>query len=139
MSLVKRMLDGRVPVAARFYIGVVDVRDIAALHVMAMEKPDAGGHRYLASAGLVSIKEAADILRPAFPGYASKMPRLELPDWTVRLFAFLDRDTRSNITALGVRRVVDARPAQTLMGRPFLTPKVAILASARSLVDRGIV
>ena len=42
-ALVKRLLDGSLPVAARVYIGIVDVRDVAALHLAAMEI--AGGGR----------------------------------------------------------------------------------------------
>jgi nucleoside-diphosphate-sugar epimerase len=139
IGLVKRLLDGSVPVAARFYVGIVDVRDVAALHLAAMEAPEAGGHRFLAAAGIISLLEAAQTLRPVFPEYAGKMPCLQLPDWLVRLFAFADKETQSNISSLGVRRIVDARPAQALLGRPFMTPHLALLASARSLIDHRIV
>ncbi len=139
VGLVRRLLDGSVPAAPRFYIGVVDVRDIAALHRAAMEAPDAGGHRYLATAGLISLIGAARTLRPAFPDYAAKLPRFQLPDWVVRTFAFLDKETCGNVASLGVRRVLDTTPAQALLGRPFITPNLALLATARSLIERGLV
>jgi nucleoside-diphosphate-sugar epimerase len=138
-ALVKRLIDGSLPFAARVYIGIVDVRDVAELHLNAMEAPEAGGKRFLASAGNLSLMEGAEVLRPAFPQYAGKLPWLELPDWFVRAFGWLDKDMRSNMSALGVRRIIDNGPAEMLLGRPLLTPQIALLATAQSLILRGLV
>lgn len=137
-ALVRRMLDGSVPAAPRMYIGIVDVRDVAALHVAAMEQPEAGGQRLLASGGELSLFEGAEALRPAFPAYARKLPRFELPDWVVRWFAWTDRDMRANVHALGVRKTIDSGPAESLLGRPLITPRVALLATAQGLIARGL-
>ena len=67
------------------------------------------------------------------------MPVLELPDWFVRAFGWLDKDMRSNMSALGVRRTIDNGPAEQLLGRPLLPPEIALLATAQSLVERGLV
>ena len=115
-ALVKRLLDGSLPVAARVYIGIVDVRDVAALHLAAMETR-AGGHRFLASAGNLSLMEGAAALQPAFPHYARKMPKIELPDWFIRAFGWIDKDMRANMSALGVKRAIDNGPAEPLLGR----------------------
>jgi nucleoside-diphosphate-sugar epimerase len=138
-ALVKRLIDGSLPFAARVNIGIVDVRDVAELHLNAMETSDAGGKRFLASAGNLSLMEGADVLRPAFPQYARKLPWLELPDWFVRAFGWIDKDMRSNMSALGVKRAIDNGPAIELLGRPLLTPQIALLATAHSLIQRGLV
>lgn len=138
-ALVKRLLDGSLPVTARIYIGIVDVRDVAALHIAAMESPDAGGHRFLASAGNLSLMEGVATLQPVFPQYAGKMPKFQLPDWFIRMFGWIDKDMRSNMSALGVQRTVDNGPAEALLGRSLLAPRVALLATAQSLVERGLV
>jgi nucleoside-diphosphate-sugar epimerase len=138
-ALVKRLIDGSLPLAARVYIGIVDVRDVAELHLNAMETDWAGGKRFLASAGNLSLMEGADVLRPAFPQHARKLPWLELPDWCVRAFGWVDKDMRSNMSALGVRRIIDNGPAEQLLGRTLLTPQIALLATAQSLIQRGLV
>ena len=138
-ALVKRLLDGSLPVAARVYIGIVDVRDVAALHLAAMETQDTGGHRYLASAGNLSLMEGADVLKPAFPQYARKMPVMELPDWFIRVFGWLDKDMRANMSALGVKRAIDNGPAERLLGRALIPPQAALLATAQSLVEHHLV
>jgi nucleoside-diphosphate-sugar epimerase len=47
----------------------VDVRDVAAAHVAAMEKPDAANKRFFTLAGYFSNREIVDIIRKHFPQY----------------------------------------------------------------------
>ncbi len=62
--IVKRLLDGAVPVCTRIGFGVVDVRDVANLHIHAMTSPIAKGQRFLAVAGQsVSLLDVAGILK----------------------------------------------------------------------------
>ena len=137
--VVKRLLDGTAPAAPRIRFGVVDVRDVAALHVNAMQKPEAGGRRFPASAANISLLELAQALRSAFPAFSRRLPRFELPDWLVRLYALLDPDVRANLGSLGRSRELDASEAMALLGRSFITPRVAAAATARSLIDYGLV
>src|SRR5690606_8730478 len=79
--IVSRLLDGSAPFAPRLSFDIVDVRDVAALHLAAMERPEAGGRRYIASAGPVLLPDLAADLRTAFPDFAARIPRLAAPDW----------------------------------------------------------
>ncbi|KAL3455579.1 NAD(P)-binding protein, partial [Aspergillus heterothallicus] len=52
------------------YTGVflwVDVRDLAEAHVLAIEKPEAGGHRFCLSPGKYSNRELVEVIREEFP------------------------------------------------------------------------
>lgn len=138
-ALVLRLLNGSVPAAPRINFGVVDVRDVAELQVRAMETPDAGGKRFLASAGSLSLKATADLLRPAFPAYAGKIPRLELPDWIVRIIALFDAQVRGSVGSLGKVKLMDARQGEALLGHPFITPGEATIAMAQSLIAQKLV
>src|ERR1700680_3187421 len=52
------------PGCPRLYFGVVDVRDIADLHLRAMTNPAAKGERFLGVAGdFMSISEIAEVLK----------------------------------------------------------------------------
>lgn len=137
--LVKRLLDGTAPAAPRFSFGIVDVRDVAALHVNAMLAPRAGGQRCLASAGTVRLIDLGRALRSRFPRYSGRIPRFELPDWAARLYALFDRDMHDNLGSLGVVRPIDATRAHGLLGRPFIPPAEAAAATAQSLIDRHLV
>lgn len=137
--MIKRLLDGSAPAAPRFAFGIVDVRDVAALHLNAMLTPRGGGQRFLASAGSVSLIELARALRPRFPRYAGRIPRFELPDWLTKLYALVERDLADNVGSLGVRRIADASHARGLLGHPFIPPAEAAAATAQSLIDRHLV
>jgi nucleoside-diphosphate-sugar epimerase len=136
---VKRLLDGTAPAAPRMHLGIIDVRDVAALHLAAMQNPESGGQRFLASGGSLSFLEIGQALRSAFPAYAAKVPRFELPDWLVRIYGLFDAGAAAGIKSLGVRRNLDSSAAEALLGRPFISPRLAAMATAKSLIDRGIV
>jgi nucleoside-diphosphate-sugar epimerase len=61
--LVKRMMDGAMPGLPKLYFGVVDVRDVADLHIRAMSHPTAKGERFLGAAGdFMSMLDIAKVL-----------------------------------------------------------------------------
>ena len=87
--LLKRLLDGDFPACPRLYFGVVDVRDVADLHVRAMTAPAAKGERFLAVAGdFLPIVEVARILKRRLGAVARRVPTREIPDFLVRLAAW---------------------------------------------------
>lgn len=51
ISLIQGMLDGNLPLAPKLSYGIVDVRDVADLHIRAMTDPAANGERFVAIAG----------------------------------------------------------------------------------------
>ena len=62
--IVQRLMDGAAPGCPRFHFGIVDVRDVADLHIRAMTNPAARGERFLAVAGdFMSILDIAKVLR----------------------------------------------------------------------------
>ena len=62
--IVQRMMDGAMPGGPRLYFGIVDVRDVADLHIRAMTHPAAKGERFLAVAGdFMSMLEIAKVLK----------------------------------------------------------------------------
>jgi dihydroflavonol-4-reductase len=138
-ALIARLMDGSIPAAARLYFPVIDVRDVAAAHVKAMTAPDAGGHRYAMGARTLSFLEFANIVRDALPEFAKKVPSREVPDWVVRLFSFIDADMRGNVGELGVIRRTDSSDVEKLLGRPLIPAEDAVIATARTLVEKGVV
>ncbi|WP_428949818.1 NAD-dependent epimerase/dehydratase family protein [Streptomyces sp. cg35] len=81
MQLVKAMLDGTMNIAPRARFGIVDVRDVADLHLRAMAAPQAAGRRYVAVADgpTLSFVEMAGILRGRLGSLAARAPQREAP------------------------------------------------------------
>ncbi len=104
-----------------------------------MTEPGAGGRRFPLGNGTYTLLQMADVLRRAFPEYARKLPRREVPDWMVRLFAFADADVRGNLGELGFMRTTEAREARALLGRELVPAEQAIIATARTVIEHGLV
>lgn len=134
--IIQRLLDGSVPAAPRIPMTTVDVRDVAAAHVAAMTAPEAGGRRFPMGERTMFFIETADILRQRYPD--RRIPRLQMPDWAVRLYALFDRDVRDNMGELGYIKTLDSSAVIAMLGRPLIPAPEAVLATARTLVDQGL-
>ena len=135
--LVRRLLDGRLPAVPKLSMSVIDVRDVAALQVDAMTNPAAAGQRCLAAVGTYSMREIGIMLRPAFP--QRRVPQAELPRWLVRVAALFHRDVRNNLHEMEIVRRVDGYRGSQRLGRPLLPASQAVVATGKSLVERGLV
>ncbi|MBF0677900.1 MAG: aldehyde reductase [Devosia sp.] len=137
VTIIQRLLDGSVPAAPNIPLTIVDVRDIAEAHVAAITAQDAGGKRFPMGAETLWLLETANILREKYPD--RRLPRLSLPDWAVRLYALVDHDVRDNIGELSHPKELDSTAATALIGRPLVPARQALLATAASLIERGLV
>jgi dihydroflavonol-4-reductase len=140
VELVKVLLDGKVPMAPRIRFGLVDVRDVADLHLRAMTNPDARGERFLAIAGsTVSMLDIATLLRARLGAAARRVPRRELPDWVARGLALLIPDMRDVVPLLGRYAEASSDKARRLLGWTPRPNEEIILATAESLLALGLV
>jgi nucleoside-diphosphate-sugar epimerase len=115
--LVQRLMDGAVPGCVRLYFGVVDVRDVADLHLRAMTNPAANGERFLAVAGeFTSMRDVAKVSKTRLGSAAKRVTTLELPNWAVRLAALGDPTIRLIPPELGKAKNGDERKSETTFG-----------------------
>jgi nucleoside-diphosphate-sugar epimerase len=137
--VVQRLMDGAMPGCPRLYFGVVDVRDVAALHVRAMTDPAAKGERFLAVAGdFMSILEIAKILKGHMGAFAKRVPTRQLPDWLVRLAAMRDPAVKLILPELGKKKNATNEKARRLLGWAPRSNEEAVVATAESLVRLGL-
>ncbi|HEX8779044.1 MAG TPA: aldehyde reductase [Rhodanobacter sp.] len=134
--LVQRLMDGAMPGCPQLQFGVVDVRDVADLHLRAMSDPAAKGERFLAVAGdFMSIREIAVTLKARMGDAARKVPTLQLPNWLVRLAALRDPAVKQILPELGKRKNATAAKAQRMLGWSPRPNRDAVVATAESLVQ----
>lgn len=139
LEIVKKLLEGAFPGSPPLGFPLVDVRDIADLHVRAMTHPAAAGERFLGADGFMWMQDIALILRRRLGARASKVPAGTLPGFLVKLLANFDPVTKSVVFELGKRREVTNEKARRVLGWAPRTNEEAILASAESLIAAGIV
>jgi nucleoside-diphosphate-sugar epimerase len=137
--LLRRLMDGSVPACPRLYFGVVDVRDVADLHIRAMTHPAAKGERFLAVAGdCMSILDIAKVLRRRMGVSAGKVPRFQLPDWLVRIAAIRNSAVKQILPELGKKKNSTNEKARRVLGWTPRSNEACIVACGESLVRLGI-
>ena len=137
--LIQRLMDGTVPGAPKLYFGVVDVRDVADLHIRAMTSPAAKGERFLAVAGdFMTIQEIAKVLKSRMGDAAKRVPTRELPNWMVRLAAMRDPALKTITPELGKKKNATNEKAKRMLGWAPRSNEEAIVATAESLVKLGL-
>jgi len=137
--LIKRLMDGSIPGSPRLYFGVVDVRDVADLHIRAMTHPAAKGNRFLAVAGeSMSIRDIARVLKNRMGASAKRVPAWQVPDWLVRLAALRDPAIRQILPELGKIKNASNEKATRMLGWTARSNEAAIVATAESLVRLGL-
>ncbi|HLX81640.1 MAG TPA: NAD-dependent epimerase/dehydratase family protein [Burkholderiales bacterium] len=137
--ILRRLLDGSLGACPDFGFGVVDVRDVADLHVRALKAPNMAGERFIASGRFVKLRDVADILRAKLGPEAQKVTTRNVPDWLVRLAALFNPLARAVVGELGSVRNQDASHAKAVLGWATRPIEESIVDTARCLIDLGIV
>ena len=138
--LVKRMMDGALPGVPQIYFGVVDVRDVADLHLRAMTNPAAKGERFLAVAGdFMSMLEIAQVLTRRMGAAGARVPTKELPDWMVKMAAVSDREVKQIVPELGKVKNGTNEKARRVLGWAPRSNEECVVAAGESLVRFGLV
>ncbi len=137
--VVQRLMDGAVPGCPRLRFGVVDVRDVADLHICAMTHPAARGERFLAVASdFMWMRDIALVLRARLGASARRVPTWQLPNWLVRLAALRDPAVGQLVPELGKTKNATSEKARRLLGWTPRSREEALVATAESLVRLGL-
>ena len=134
-DVIARMLSGRIPATPRISLEVVDVRDLADVHIRAMESPRAAGERFLATGEALWMREIGQILRAELGDAGRKAPVRELPDFLVRLAARFDGQLAEIAPQIGRKHFHSAQKARQTLGWRPRPAKDAVVACARSLLE----
>lgn len=139
LEVVRKLLGGELPGCPRLGFPLVDVRDIADIHVRAMAAPAMNGERFLAAGKFLWMKDIAEILKFRLGAQARKVPTRGLPDLLVRLSALMDPTVRMVLPELGKQRICDASHARATFGWEPRAVEETIVDCAQSLLAAGLV
>jgi dihydroflavonol-4-reductase len=137
--IVKKLLDGSMGACPDIGFGVVDVRDVADLHVRALKAPNMAGERFIASGRFMKLREIADVLRAELGAQAHKVTTRNVPDWLVRVASLFNPVAKTVLPELGSVRNQDASHAKAVLGWATRPVEQSIADTARSLIELGIV
>jgi len=134
LSVIERLLAGKDPMVPNVVLPIVHVKDVAAMHVNAIDNPAAEGRRFLGSTETMSLQTMATALKEAFPD--SKVVTRKAPDILIRLIAPFDRSIATILPDLGRRFGVSGAHARQVLGIDFIDGKATVIDSGQFLVAR---
>ncbi|WP_020416044.1 NAD-dependent epimerase/dehydratase family protein [Amycolatopsis sp. ATCC 39116] len=136
-EVVRRLLTREIPAVPNIGWNVVDVRDVAELHILAMTSPAAAGERFLGSGTFLWYRQIAGILRENLPDRAAKVPTRTLPDIVFKLLARRNPQMAMLRPELGRRRLADSSKAGTRLGWRPRPAERTIIDTATALISRA--
>lgn len=137
LRLAQSLLRGKPPGVPRVGFCVVDVRDLANLHILAMEAPDAAGERFIAASDWMWMTDVARTLRENLGAAANKVPTRELPDLVLRIAAMFGGPARFIAPLLGRKHVFTSAKSCARLGWQARPARATIIDAARSAIAVG--
>lgn len=132
LQLIERILSGKDPMQPDIGFGIVDVADVSAMHVRALEQPETVGKRYIASGPSATMPEVARHLARRFPN--RRIATRVAPVFVLRLLGLFDRSVKTVLPALGAPPVFDGSRALKELGIEFIGWEVAVDRAADAVV-----
>jgi len=137
--LIRRLLDGEIPALPRLTFGIVDVRDVADLHLRAMTHPAAAGQRFLAVAGdFMPVVGVASVLKTRLGEIGRRVSTREAPDWVIKVAALFLAEARASVHDLGKTKNATSAKAKRVLGWTPRSREDAIVATGESLARLGL-
>jgi nucleoside-diphosphate-sugar epimerase len=135
LGLLKMLLSGNMKAVPNIPLNVVDIRDVADLHIRAMETPAAAGERFIATAGgEISLPEIARLLKVKLPAVSEKVSLKVIPDWVLRIMGLFNPQAKTAYHMLQINRNVSNEKAKKILGwTPIANNETAILAAVETM------
>ncbi|HAA16834.1 MAG TPA: hypothetical protein DCE41_36020 [Cytophagales bacterium] len=130
-EVVKRLMDGSFPMMPKMGMTMVDVRDTAAMHLLALENDASVGERFVCSGPFLQFGELAAVLRKQYP--KAKIPTRNMPNWFVRIFSLVMPELKQLLPELDVDRSVSWKKAKSILGWEPRPVEESILTTAETL------
>lgn len=133
---LKQLLDGTMKAVPKISFGIVDVRDVADLHIRAMTSSAANGQRFLASSGdPLTLHDIALLLKQKLGEKAKQVPTKVLPNWVVQIAALFSLTAKDLVPQLNRIKNSNNEKAKKLLGWSPRSYEEAILASVESILQ----
>ena len=136
VGMVSGLMDNSTPALPSNGFSIIDVRDVADMHVAALEHPESIGQRYLASAEYMPFPEVAKVVQELFPD--RKIVQRTVPDWVIRIVAMFGGPARQIINDIGNEKIFNGSKGEKLIGHPYISARQSIKDTAESVTKFGL-
>ena len=138
VDVVRRLLVRDVPGSPKIGFSLVDVRDVAVAHRLAMESATAPGNRYVLADEFMWMREIAAVLAEEYNAKGYRVPTGVMPTWLLRVVSRFDPSVRQALDFVGRKELVSSEKARSELGWTTRPLRESIVDTAGSLGERGL-
>ena len=133
MSMFKQMIQGKMPMVPKAAINMSDVRDVAKIHVLALENKNANGKRFIVTTDKpYKFQEVAQILKSN--GY-DKVGTMEAPNLFLKFLSNFDKEAKSMRPFIGKTYNADVTSTSDTFNWKPIDINKTVLDTAKSVQD----
>ena len=137
--MIIRMMNNDLPGIPKMIVPVVDVRDVARAHVLALENPNATGNRFILASKSYWMLEVAQVLEKEFKPQGFKIPTRTIGKCPLHLASLWDRQVRLMMNYIGYEMRVNNQKSIDVLGIKYTDAEESIKAMAYALIEIGTV
>eukprot|EP00484_Ammonia_sp_Unknown_P019249 CAMPEP_0197035092 /NCGR_PEP_ID=MMETSP1384-20130603/12974_1 /TAXON_ID=29189 /ORGANISM="Ammonia sp." /LENGTH=395 /DNA_ID=CAMNT_0042465103 /DNA_START=41 /DNA_END=1228 /DNA_ORIENTATION=- len=140
LDVIKMLMLNEMPVLPPHHMSLVDVRDVALIHVHAMECEQSKNKRYVAVSDALWMKDIALILYGYYHEHGYSIPTATAPGWVFKLIGLYEAVIAEVIVpSMHKIRCVDNTQTVRDLGIAFKPIYQSIHDTAESLIEYGFV
>ncbi|TYP97444.1 dihydroflavonol-4-reductase [Tenacibaculum adriaticum] len=140
VQLIEQLMSGKMSATPKVFFGIVDVRDVADIHIKAMISKEAKNQRFLTSSDeTTSLPETAKILRQQQNKYSKKVTKKVLPNWLVKILSNFKPELKSVASQVGIIKTISNEKAKKILGWKPRNKEIIITDTANSLIKFSVI
>lgn len=133
VGFIQRLLNGNPPAMPRLAFNITDVRDLADLHIRAMESAAADGERFIVMGDALWYHEMAEALRAGLGEAAAKVPTAKMPDLVFKGLAAVQPQMKALLPLLGRTQKFSTDKARRILGYDPIPARQVVVDTGASL------
>lgn len=138
-SIIRRFIMHEMPAIPDYEVDVVDVREVAQGHRLALENASTDGNRYVLEAGKLNFVDLGKTLKAEFSQYGYNVPSKKLPYAIVAIASLFDSQVRSILPDVGKNQpAISHAKAERDLGMSFRDPHESIIEHAHGCIRTGV-
>eukprot|EP00826_Nyctotherus_ovalis_P020136 TRINITY_DN1629_c0_g2_i1.p1 TRINITY_DN1629_c0_g2~~TRINITY_DN1629_c0_g2_i1.p1 ORF type:complete len:354 (-),score=72.22 TRINITY_DN1629_c0_g2_i1:41-1102(-) len=139
-NFITQILTNQLSAIPWISLSLVDVRDVAAAHIAALESPLSGGQRYICVAGEgMWFEELVEVLREEFEKFGYVITKKKVKYCYAKSLAFVDSKVSEMLPYWGREFTFVNKKIKEQLGMKFIPAKESIIKMAYSLIEHGVI
>ena len=139
IAIIEKLMNRKIPALPNIGFSVVDVRDVAIAHRLALETPAAAGNRYLLLTQFFWLRDIASLLQREFAEQGVRPTSRHLPDMLIKLAGLFHPFARSLAEDVGKRSRHNTSKAKEQLGWQPRDAEQTLIETGQALIERGLI